>query len=166
MNKNYQSFLESKIRKHTISGFDVNENELNPRLFDYQKFSVKRALKAGKYALFFDCGLGKTIMQIEWAFHVAKKTNKPVLIVAPLAVSGQTIREGYKFGYEIIKYDGSNSILQITNYEQLENIDCSIFGGVVLDESSILKNFEGATKKLIIDLFSNTPYKLCCTATP
>jgi DNA modification methylase len=105
-------------------------------------------------------------MQLEWANQVNKKTDKPVLILAPLAVAGQTIKEAAKFNINAIKYDGSNYPIQITNYEQLENIDCSIFSGVVLDESSILKNFEGATKKLILDLFSKTPYKLACTATP
>ena len=137
-----------------------------PILFDFQKFIVKRALKAGKYAIFADCGLGKTLMQLEWAKQVNKHTNKPVLILAPLAVSGQTIKEGAKFHIDCEKYNGSNAPIQISNYEQLENIDCSLFGGVVLDESSILKNFEGATKKIILDLFTNTPYKLACTATP
>ena len=128
--------------------------------------TVQNALKAGKYAIFADCGLGKTLMQLEWAYQVNKHTNKPVLILAPLAVSGQTIKEGAKFNINVCKYDGSNSPIQISNYEQLENIDCSIFSGIVLDESSILKNFEGAIKKLILDLFENTPYKLACTATP
>jgi DNA modification methylase len=135
-------------------------------MFPFQKFIVKRALKAGKYAIFADCGLGKTLMQLEWAHQVSIKTNRPVLILAPLAVAGQTIKEGLKFHIDVSRYDGSQSPVQITNYDQLENIDTSIFGGVVLDESSILKNFEGATKKLIIDEFKNTPYKLACTATP
>ena len=162
----YQQFLESKQKSHVMSGFDINESELNKSMFDFQKFIVKRALKAGKYAIFADCGLGKTLMQLEWAHRVNLETNKPVLILAPLAVSGQTIKEGAKFHIDVCKYDGSHSPIQITNYEQLENIDCSIFSGIVLDESSILKNFEGATKKLILDLFSQTPYKLACTATP
>lgn len=149
-----------------MSGFDVEEHQLNSMMFDFQKFIVKRALKAGKYAIFADCGLGKTLMQLEWANQVSRHTNKPVLILAPLAVAGQTIKEGAKFRIDICKYDGTNAPIQITNYEQLENIDCSIFSGVVLDESSILKNFEGATKKVIIDSFSDTPYKLACTATP
>lgn len=163
---NYQEFLESKQKSHVFSGFDINESELNKYMFEFQKFIVKRALKAGKYAIFADCGLGKTLMQLEWANQVNKKTNKPVLILAPLAVSGQTIGEGLKFHIDVCRYDGSNSPIQISNYEQLENIDTSIFSGIVLDESSILKNFEGATKKLIIDLFKLTPYKLACTATP
>ena len=166
MNKEYQEFLNSKQKAHIPSGFDVELNDLNKSMFDFQKFIVKRALKAGKYAIFADCGLGKTLMQLEWANRVNKETNKPVLILAPLAVAGQTIKEGAKFHIDVCKYDGSNAPIQISNYEQLENIDYSIFSGVVLDESSILKNFEGATKKLILDLFAKTPYKLACTATP
>jgi DNA modification methylase len=166
MKTDYLQFLEKKQKTHTKSGFYILETELNNQMFDFQKFIVKRALNAGKYAIFADCGLGKTLMQLEWANQVNKKTDKPVLILAPLAVAGQTIKEAAKFNINAIKYDGSNYPIQITNYEQLENIDCSIFSGVVLDESSILKNFEGATKKLILDLFSKTPYKLACTATP
>ena len=162
----YLKFLESKQKTHILSGFDVNEHELNGYMFPFQKFIVKRALKAGKYAIFADCGLGKTLMQLEWANRVNKQTNKPVLILAPLAVSGQTIKEGEKFGINVCKYDGSEAPIQISNYEQLDNIDCAKFAGVVLDESSILKNFEGQTKKLIIDSFESTPYKLACTATP
>lgn len=162
----YEEFLKSKQKNHINSGFDVDEKDLNQHLFQFQKFIVKRALNAGKYAIFADCGLGKTLMQMEWANQVNKATNKPVLILAPLAVSGQTIKEGRKFSIDVCKYDGSNSPIQISNYEQLENIDCNIFAGIVLDESSIIKNFEGATKKLIFDLFAKTPYKLACTATP
>ncbi len=98
-------------------------------------------------------------MQLEWAYQVSKHTNGQVLILAPLAVVGQTEQECIKFGIP-------NEKITITNYEQIENIDCSIFSGVVIDESSILKSFEGATRNLIIDNFKNTPYKLACTATP
>ena len=160
----YEIFLESKQKSHVQSGFDATD--LNKHLFPFQSFIVQRALKAGKYAIFADCGLGKTLMQLEWANKVNLHTNKPVLILAPLAVAGQTVREGAKFHIDVCRYDGSNAPIQITNYEQLENIDTSIFSGIVLDESSILKNFEGATKKLILDLFASTPYKLACTATP
>jgi DNA modification methylase len=163
---NYETFLKEKQKAHVFSGFDVELDELNKSMFDFQKFIVKRALRAGKYAIFADCGLGKTLMQLEWANKVNKQTGKPVLILAPLAVSGQTIKEGARFHIDVCRYDGSNSPIQISNYEQLENIDTSIFSGIVLDESSILKNFEGATKKLILDLFAKTPYKLACTATP
>jgi len=155
----YEKFLKSKLKSHVLSGFDVEDSELNPNLFDFQKFIVKRALKAGKYAIFADCGLGKTLMQLEWANKVCEKTKGKVLILAPLAVVGQTIQESVKFGIDITNID-------VQNYDQLDNIDCSIYSGIVLDESSILKNFEGATKKQIIDSFAKTPYKLACTATP
>ena len=155
----YLEFLEKKQKKHIESGFEVDDNDLNNHLFPFQRFIVKRALKAGKYAIFADCGLGKTLMQLTFAENVAKHTNKPVLILAPLAVKGQTLNEAKRFGI-----DTTNIVIQ--NYEQLDNIDCSIFSGIVLDESSILKNFEGETKKNIIDKFKNTPYKLACTATP
>jgi len=159
MQKDYLEFLETKQKTHINSGFIIDESELNNSMFDFQKFIVKRALKSGKYAIFADCGLGKTLMQLEWSNQVCKKTNGKVLILAPLAVVGQTIQEGAKFGIDMSNID-------VNNYEQLDNIDCSIYSGIVLDESSILKNFEGATKKLILDSFSNTPYKLACTATP
>ena len=164
----YEQFLETKHKSHVFSGFDIEESKLNTAMFPFQKFIVKRALKAGKYAIFADCGLGKTLMQLEWANQVTQRTNKPVLILAPLAVAGQTIMEGYKFHIEVQKLhsDVFGQGIFITNYDQLENVDCSQFSGIVLDESSILKNFEGATKKLIIDEFKNTPYKLACTATP
>jgi hypothetical protein len=161
---NYNQFLESKNKKHILSGFDADQ--LNKNLFPFQEFIVKRALKAGKYAIFADCGLGKTLMQLSWAEQVTNYTNKPVLILAPLAVVEQTIKEGLKFGINISHYNNRNTLIQITNYEQIENIDCTLFAGVVLDESSILKNFNGATYKLLCESFFNTPYKLACTATP
>lgn len=154
---NYQEFLKQKVKTHHLSGFDVNEMELNSMLFPFQKFIVKRAIKAGKYAIFADCGLGKTFMQLEWARLVFEHTGKPTIILAPLAVVAQTIQESHKWNIPV---------QVIENYEQLSNIDCTQFGGVCLDESSILKNFEGQTKKLIIESFANTPYKLACTATP
>jgi hypothetical protein len=153
----YQQFLQSKQKHHITSGFEVDA--LNKNLFTFQEFIVKRALKAGKYAIFADCGLGKTLMQLTWAYEVAKHTNKPVLILAPLAVKGQTIKEADKFGIDLTN-------IEIWNYEQLDNLDCSKYSGIVLDESSILKNFEGSIKKQIIDNFKDTPYKLACTATP
>jgi DNA modification methylase len=163
---NYEEFLAKKVKSIQFSGFEIEENKLNKNLFDFQRFIVQRALRAGKYAIFADCGLGKTLMQLEWANQVSIHTGQPVLILAPLAVSGQTIKEGEKFGINVIKYNKSNDPIQITNYEQLEKIDTSVFSGVVLDESSILKNFEGSTKTLIIEKFAQTPYKLACTATP
>jgi DNA modification methylase len=154
---NYIEFLKTKQKTHITSGFEVKE--LNNKLFAFQDFIVKRALKAGKYAIFADCGLGKTLMQLTWAEQVSIHTNKPVLILAPLAVVGQTKQEGLKFEINM-------NLIEINNYEQLDNIDTNKYSGIVLDESSILKNFEGSIKKSIIDKFKNTPYKLACTATP
>lgn len=167
----YLKFLESKKQRIQDSGFKVDK--LNSNLFPFQEYIVRKALKKGRYAIFADCGLGKTLMQLSWAHEVVKYTNKPVLILAPLAVSGQTIQEGRKFGIEVIELlpemyamHETPEGIYITNYEQLDNINTDDFAGVVLDESSILKNFEGATRELIIDCFKNTPYKLACTATP
>ena len=163
----YRRFLETKKLRLEDSGFDVADSDLSPGLFPFQKYCVKKALKRGKYALFEDCGLGKTYQQLEWAQKVADYEKMPVLIVAPLAVVGQTIHEGKKFGYHVEKvFLGGNPGIYITNYEQIENVDVSQFVGIVLDESSILKNFDGETKKLIIEKFRNTKYKLACTATP
>lgn len=165
---NYTDFLQSKQKTHVDAGFEVKE--LNPKLFDFQEHIVRTALKKGRYAIFAGCGLGKTFMQLEWAFRVTQHTNKPVIILAPLAVSAQTIREGETFGIKLSKLDPDNlptdNGIYITNYEQLEKIDCSIFSGVALDESSIIKNYEGSLRSLVIDGFANTPYKLACTATP
>ena len=97
----YLDFLQTKQKTHILSGFDVDEKQLNNKMFDFQKFIVKRALKAGKYAIFADCGLGKTLMQLEWANQVCKETKGKVLILAPLAVVGQTIQEGLKFGIDM-----------------------------------------------------------------
>lgn len=153
----YEQFLEAKQKNIITSGFDADV--LSDHLFEFQDFIVKRALKAGKYAIFADCGLGKTLMQLEWAKRVTEQTNNRVLILAPLAVTGQTMQEASRFGYDL-------SMIDIENYEQLHNIEPCIYAGIVLDESSILKNFEGKTKRDIIDSFINTPYKLACTATP
>ena len=101
---NYQEFLKQKQKLNITSGFDLDENKLNPNLFDFQKYIVKKALKNGKYAIFADCGLGKTLMQLEWAYQVSKKTNSKILILAPLAVKGQTIDEAKKFNIDIVKY--------------------------------------------------------------
>jgi len=155
----YQKFLETKRKTFTESGFELSDSNLNPMLKDFQKFGVKTALFKGKFAFFFDCGLGKTFCQLEWAKQVSIKTNQKVLILAPLAIVEQTKNEALKFGIDLDCFD-------ITNYDQLKNTDCSIYSGVVLDESSILKGKDGKLSTLIIETFKNTPYKLACTATP
>lgn len=173
----YLNFLEAKKKTHKESGFDVDIKSMNPKLFDFQKFVTHRALKHGKYAVFSGTGTGKTFMQETWANEVFKFTGKPVLILAPFAVSGQSILEGNKIGikvkhlFEAITdgtFLGSETGIFIINYDQLENIQdyIHLFGGVALDEGSILKNFEGATRNKLVEWFSNTPYKAVFTATP
>ncbi len=172
----YTEFIKSKTRTVNSAGFDVEYDTLNTNMFDFQKHIVKKALRKGKFAVFADCGLGKTLMQLEWARQVSLYTSKPVLILAPLAVVQQTIEEGHKFGIGVHKLspadwnssdysDGSKVF--ITNYEQLENIeDISLFSGIALDESSILKGKDSKTKNKLLLFFKETLYKLCCTATP
>ena len=155
----YNEFLKTKEKQFIESGFEVPESELNKNLFDFQKYSVRIALKKGRFAFFADCGLGKTLMQLSWAEQVYRKTEKKVIILAPLAVVDQTKREALKFGID-------NDCFDITNYDQLRNIDVLNYSGVVLDESSILKGRDGKLSKLIIDRFKLTKYKLACTATP
>ena len=170
--KEYSAFLEKKKTQHIESGFEVKDEDLNPALFPFQKYCVKRALSAGKFALFEDCGLGKTIQQLEWSQKVVEHINKPVLILAPLAVISQTIKEGEKFGYKVTEISETpfgvviDPGIYITNYDNMENIEAHNFFGIVLDESSILKNFQGKTRTALIDEFAFTPYKLACTATP
>lgn len=172
MKKEYIEFLQKKQTSIESSGFDLMDSEMNEKLFPFQKYCVKRAVKAGRFAMFEDCGLGKTLQQLEWAYQVQKHINQPVLILAPLGVIGQTIQEGVKFGYEVKEigltvFDQDlKAGIYITNYDNMDNIDSYLFGGVVLDESSILKNFNGKIRNELIASFKETKYKLCCTATP
>jgi len=162
----YTELLERKIKTHTDSGFDCN-NEWE-WLYPFQQYCVRTALKKGRFAMFEDCGLGKTRQQITWAHEVVKYTQRPVIIFAPLAVVSQTIQEGKQIGITVLEYETPDvtANVYITNYEQLDNVVASLFSGVVLDESSIIKNFEGAYRNLLLERFGHTPYKLCCTATP
>ena len=165
----YAEFLQSKQCKVVSSGFEKPRENMNQYMFGWQKDIVCWALKKGRAALFEDCGLGKTLQQLEWAQSVCNYTERPVLIVAPLAVAEQTRREGEKFGYQVSVCRTQNDVLDginITNYEMLSHFDASKFTGVVLDESSILKNFTSKTRTQIIKMFHDTPYKLSCTATP
>jgi len=171
----YNEFIESKKHNFIKSGFEIDESELNPKLKEFQKFAVQKALKNGRYGLFEDCGLGKSFQSIEWAYQVGEYTKKPVLILTVLAVVDQFIEEGVKLGREVFKLNLSNYLdlneylpngIFVSNYDQLENIDTSLFIGIVLDESSILKSIDGATKNLLLEKFKQTPYKLCCSATP
>lgn len=167
---NYYEFLKNKTTKFNSVGLDVKKEELNNTLFEWQKECVLWALKKGRCALFESCGLGKTIQQLEWAYQVHKKTGGNVLIVAPLGVAVQTAKEEAPKVHIDVNIIRSNDDIKdginIINYEMIDNIDSNKFIGVVLDESSILKNFTGSTRTKITEKFKNTPYKLCCTATP
>lgn len=171
----YEEFIAGKRRRAEQSGFDckkLTRKGAKYQLFDWQQHVTRIALKAGKFALFEDCGLGKSGQQIIWADEVAKHTGKPVLILCPLAVANQTVAEGEKFGV-IVKHVrepeelGKKGIF-ITNYDRLEKFAHLIktLGGVVLDESSLLKSFTGKTRIMLTEAFADTEYKLCCTATP
>ena len=168
-NVNYEQFLTGKLVAAQPVGFDVALDELNPTMFDWQRVVVQWALKRGCAALFESCGLGKTAQQLEWARHIARLTGGDVLILAPLAVSSQTVREGAKFGVTVNKCRSQADVrpgVNITNYEMLEHFDAGHFAGVVMDESSILKGFMSKMRNQIIDAFASTPYRLACTATP
>ena len=143
---------------------------LNPALKDHQRHSVEFALKAGCAALFLDTGLGKTLCALEWGRVVVEHTGRPVLMLAPLAVAAQHEREAVKFGIDAKAVREPDEIttprVYITNYDRLGKFNADDFAGVILDESSILKSFHGATTKALIATFKQTPFRLCCTATP
>lgn len=163
----YNNFINLKAFTQLSSGFDCDD--LGNNMFDYQSDIAKWSLRRGRSAIFADTGLGKTIMQLSWADRVAKHTGNPVIILAPLAVSDQTISEGEKFGIKVEKYrftDVFGPNIYITNYEQLHNVNADQFSGVVLDESSILKGLNGKIRSQCTEMFSETPYRLSCTATP
>lgn len=168
--KEYNEFLLKKRQAVKLSGFEVNPESINTKLFLFQRDIVRWALNLGKAAIFAECGLGKTGMQLEWAKHVAAHTGGTVLILAPLAVGEQTVREGVKFDVPVVHVREQSEVgehnIVVTNYERLHLFEADKFSGVVLDESSILKSFTGKTKRAIIDAFKATPYKLACTATP
>lgn len=164
---NYKHFLHKKDIVSVQSGFEPQD--INSKLYDFQSEIVRWACKRGKAAIFADCGLGKTPMQLEWANQVHAHTKQPVLILAPLAVSKQTQREGDKFGVKVHiceSQDDVKSGINITNYEKAHKFDPGAFSGIVLDESSILKSYTGKFRNYIIESFQKTPYKLACTATP
>nr|DAF34868.1 MAG TPA: Helicase of the snf2 rad54 family [Caudoviricetes sp.] len=153
----YQEFLKQKQKAKEHKGFAALP--MNDKLFPFQQFIVERNLSKGKHAVFADCGLGKTVMEIETASQIVRHTNKPVLILAPLVVVAQTKREAEKFGFDLDK-------VTITNFENLHNINPQEYAGLIVDESSIMKNFEGQIKKQLFEYFHNTPYKFAFTATP
>lgn len=158
----YSSFIESKAIRAIPTGL-LQHGNLPPILFPFQSDIVRWALKRGRAAIFADCGMGKTAMQLSWAQQIPGK----VLILAPLAVAQQTVREGGKFGIDLTYSRGTcDARITISNYEMLDHFDPSDYAGIVLDESSILKSYDGKFRSQIIERFKETPFKLACTATP
>ncbi len=163
MTLSYQEFLESKRR--IWSGHAIQSAKIPSKLFDWQQAITRWALRKGRAAIFADCGLGKTFMQLAWANNIDGR----VLILAPLCVAEQTVAEGVKLGIKVAyakRGEDSHEKLTITNYERLDAFDQKDYAGVVLDESSILKAFDGKTRQKLIETFQGTPHRLCCSATP
>lgn len=161
----YESFLATKQQLDGDHGFDP---KIVPDwMFDYQAHLVRWACRKGRAAIFADCGMGKTPMQLVWADNVRRHTGKPVLILTPLAVSYQTVKEAERFGIEAARSSGGKpqAGIVVSNYERLHHHDQSHYGGVVCDESSILKNFDGSTKAAVTEFMRLIPYRLLCTAT-
>ena len=163
----YQKFLEQK--KHSIGNFGFDANYIPDMAFDFQKHIIEKAVKKGRMAIFADTGLGKTLMQISIAKNVVNHTNKKVLILTPLAVAFQFIIEAEKMGIDDIEYskDGKHSKkIVICNYERLHYFNSKDFECVILDESSILKNFDGKIKGQITAFIKKIKYRFLSTATP
>lgn len=167
MSSTYAEFLANKRLSDPPTGFDPDA--VAGHLFNWQADVVKWALRRGRAAIFADCGLGKTPMQLEWAHRVAERTGQRVLILAPLAVSAQTAREGEKFSIRVTVARTGEDVrdgVNVTNYERLHHFDPADFAGIVLDESSILKSYDGKTRRDIQAFAQRIPYRLACTATP
>lgn len=165
----YQDFLDSKRIKTENVGFDVEPENLNPSLFPFQSKIVTWALKRGRAAIFADCGMGKALMALEWANQIHQSTGNNVLILTPLAVAQQFLIEGEKFGIGVTHCRGLEDVksgINVTNYERLHHFTPEQFGAIVLDESSILKSFDGKYRKDITDFAKEINYRLACTATP
>lgn len=166
MNNSYGAFLEAKLHVGGEHGFTPLWTPSD--LFPFQEALVDWSCRKGRAAIFADCGLGKTAVQLTWAENVARKTAGRVLILTPLAVAFQTVNEGAKFGIDVAhRRDGlkAGDRIVVTNYERLHHFSPDDFDGVVCDESSILKNFDGETRKSITDFMRKRPYRLLCTAT-
>ena len=163
----YRSFINA--RKQVANGYGFKSKNLNQLMKKHQSVAVEYATDKGRASLFLDTGLGKSFCELEFARLCAEETGKPSLILTPLAVAGQMVREGEKFNIEARQIREQNEVgagIMVSNYERLKGLDLDCFGAVVLDESSILKSFGGATRKRLIEAFKNTEYRLCATATP
>ncbi|MDN5849107.1 MAG: hypothetical protein L0H63_05635 [Nitrococcus sp.] len=167
MRSDYRAFVVAKEYADVPSGFDCER--LNGRLFEFQRAIVRWALRRGRAAIFADTGLGKTAMQCEWADRVCEHSNGRVLILAPLCVARQTVREAGKFGIQVRYCRAQEDVgpgITVTNYEMLERFELDSFAGLVLDEAGIIKNRDGATRNALIESCRRIPYRLSCTATP
>jgi len=164
--KSYHEFLNSK--QQPTGNFGFNPTFLPESLFPFQKYLIEWALLKGRAAIFADCGLGKTLMSLVWCQNVIQHTNGKTLIVTPIAVGHQFVREGEKFGIECkVSRDGKPAgEITVTNYERLHHFNPEDYAGVVCDESSILKNYKGVTKGVVIEFLKKMKYRLLCTATP
>lgn len=166
----YQTFVARKRIAAPPAGFPVDLDAINPKLFPFQRTVVQWAIARGRAALFEDCGLGKGFQQIEWARIVSEHTGKPVIIFAPLAVAQQTVREGEKLGVPVRLVREESEVgagVNVTNYDRLHLFpDPTRYGGIVLDESSLLKGFDGHYRKQLTEYGKAIDYRLCCTATP
>jgi len=163
----YQSFLERKAP--ALPSFPVEHGELTPSLFPHQSDLTRWALRRGRAAIFASTGLGKSRMSLEWVRHVVEHTGKPALILTPLAVSQQMVEEGAELGVEVTHCRWSADVkpgVNVTNYDRLHLFDSSMFGGVVLDEASCIKHQDTKRLALLLEAFSDTPYRLSATATP
>lgn len=165
-NGDYDTFLSKKQQAASEDGFDPLW--MPDFLFPFQRHLIEWSIRNGRSAIFADCGLGKTPMQLVWAENVARHTNKNVLVLTPLAVSQQLVREGEKFGIEVgVSRDGKpTGKITALNYERLHKADESDYVAVVCDESSILKHWSGKTQAAVTRFMSKMPYRLLCTATP
>lgn len=163
----YRKFIASRSPEPQMQGFEPRS--INSAAKEHQKAAIDFALRRGKSAAFLDTGLGKSFIELEFARHCAEETGKPSLILTPLAVASQMVREGQKFDIDarqIREQCEVGSGVMVANYERLAKLDADAFGSVVLDESSILKSFAGRTRNALMDAFRDTPYKLAATATP
>lgn len=164
----YEEFVAQKRLLAPQTGI-AEPDAVNAKLFPFQRDIVMWALRRGRAAIWADCGLGKSPMALEWARVVTKHLRRPVLILTPLAVARQFVSEGEKFGVEVTHVREGSDVrdgVNVLNYERLHKVDPSVFGGVVLDESSILKDYTSSTRNELIEAFSHTPFRLACTATP
>lgn len=165
MTPEYESFLLAKAQDGTRQGFAPLW--MPGFLFGFQQHLAAWSLEHGKSAIFADCGLGKTPMQLVWGENVVRHTNRPVLILTPLAVAQQTVREAAKFDIECVRTAGEvgGSRLHVTNYEKLHHFNPRDFGGVICDESSAIKAFNGQRRRAVTEFLRTVPYRLLCTAT-